>query len=646
MHGGCKQEKQLKQNHILWLAAFMTAIPAIAAAQTQDLGEINITSSRAASPSATSSKPVTVINRKMIDDSHAENVVDLLKGQANIVVSDTSGVGAKAQVDLGGFGETAASNSLVLVDGRRVNSPDLSGTDWTQIPIDQIERIEIVHGASSVLYGNGAVGGVINIITRIPESGGAISLGGGSFGEFNGKGRIGADSGTTRLEANISGLTTNGYRDNNFFERFDGGARAEADLPANISLHISGNHHRDRAGLPGSLTTAKLANNRKQTKSPLNFSKTTDNFIDGGLDWDSGYGLNIAFDGGFRRRETSANYSGFLISSTIRTRSLRPKLTYLANFSGMYLQALTGADMERNDGVLSKIGIKRKQDGYYGRLEVGGDDHRWNISGGGRTERIRDQFTKNTLQTNSKRKAAWEAGTSVELLDGLRLRLNTSRSLRFPLLDEEFSFSTSTVNLSLLPQTGQHYSAGIRYAIKDAWAEVNFSRADITSEIFLNPVTFSNSNYTDKTRHNVVMVSGHWHANDLLNLSANYTYTRAYFRGGSFDGNSIPAVSRNRFGANWTADWLQGLSTNLHVSYVGSSILISDQANKRPRLAGYLVMDAVVNYDWQDVEMFARVDNLTSRNYSSYGVFSSFTGTDNFYPAPTATFRAGVSYKF
>ena len=624
---------------------------AIPVSAQEDLGQINVTAGRMESPSATSSKAVTVINRKTIEDSHAENVIDLLKGQPNIVVRDTTGVGAKAQVDLGGFGESAPANNVVLVDGRRVNSPDLSGTDWTQIPLDQIERIEIVHGASSVLYGNGAVGGVINIITRIPEPGGKISLAGGSFGEFSGKGRIGADSGNTRLEANISGLTTDGYRDNNFFDRFDGGARAEADLPGNINLHISGNHHRDRAGLPGSLTTAQVISNRKQAKSPRDFSKATDSFIDGGLDWDSGFGLEAAIDGGFRRRETSADFSGFLVNSTIHTRSLRPTLTYIADFSGLRLQALAGADLDRNDAVLSNTTIKRKRDGYYGTLEVGSADRRWNVSGGGRTERIRDQFTKNTLQINAKRKAAWEMGGSIELFDGMRFRLNVSRSLRFPLLDEEFDFLAGAVNTKLLPQTGRHYSAGLRYAMKDAWVEASFSRGDLTHEIFFNPVTSANSNYTSKTRHDVMMVSGHWHVHDLLQLGANYTYTRAAFIGGVFDGKDIPAVPRSRFGADWTADWFKGLSTKLHASYVGGSILISDQANTRPHLPGYFVIDAVVNYHWQGVDMFARVDNITSRNYSTYGVFSPgfppfIPPSDNFFPAPTATFRAGASYRF
>jgi len=112
---------------LMIVVPLMLGLSGIAAAQ-EDLGEINVTASRVATKSSMSSKPVTVIDRKEIEESHAENVVDVLKGKANIFVRDTSGVGAKAQVDLGGFGESAAANNVVLIDGRRVNNPDLSGT--------------------------------------------------------------------------------------------------------------------------------------------------------------------------------------------------------------------------------------------------------------------------------------------------------------------------------------------------------------------------------------------------------------------------------------------------------------------------------------------------------------------------------------
>jgi len=89
---------------------------------------------------------VTVIYEEDIENSNARTVSDVLRSEEGIVVRDWFGNGKTAQVDLRGFGETANANTLVLMDGRRVNEIDLSGTDWTQIPLEQIQRIEIVRG--------------------------------------------------------------------------------------------------------------------------------------------------------------------------------------------------------------------------------------------------------------------------------------------------------------------------------------------------------------------------------------------------------------------------------------------------------------------------------------------------------------------
>jgi len=111
---------------------------------------------------------VTVITKEKIAESNAQAVTDVLKDEVGVVVRDFFGTGKSASVDIRGFGETGPLNTLVLVDGRRINEIDLSGVDWTQIPLDQVERIEIVRGAGSVLYGDNAVGRVNNIITKKP----------------------------------------------------------------------------------------------------------------------------------------------------------------------------------------------------------------------------------------------------------------------------------------------------------------------------------------------------------------------------------------------------------------------------------------------------------------------------------------------
>ncbi len=624
--------------------------------QAEDLGTIDVSTSPRTT-SETSSKPVTILTHEAIESSHAENVVDLLRGEANIIVRDSSGIGAKSQVDLGGFGESSPANLVVLIDGRRVNSPDLSGVDWTQIPVDQIERIEIIHGASSVLFGDGAVGGAINIITRIPESGGKIRLDGGSFGTFSTSGRLGADSGRMRAEANFSGLSTDGYRDNSTFERFDGGARAEADLPAGLSFRVSGNQHQDRAGLPGSLTLAQVAANRRQTNNPRDFSRTRDGFVDAGLNWISEFGLEVDIAGGMRKRDVHSEFVSFGSTSDFvqRTRSLRPRLN-LDLRTSLPIRITAGADIDRGDGSFDFGGavtttlFDRNRTGYYTLLEAG-KGRRWDFSGGIRSEKVEDIFSQTAIRSVSHTRTAWEAGTSLALTDTLRLRLNAARSLRFPLLDERFNFFTGTVNTALLPQTGRHYGASIRYLLDRAWIEASFNRADLDQEIFFNPLTFANENYKDKTRHDVAMLSASWHIHDWLQLSGNYTYTLAKFRGGTFAGKHIPAVPTNRVGINWKANWWKSLSTMLRVTYVGESFLISDQANQRPPLPSYLTIDAVTSYQWRNVEIFARLDNLTNRKYSSFGVFSPgfppfVPASDNFYPSPELSFRAGVSYTF
>ncbi|GAV19615.1 vitamin B12 transporter [Mariprofundus micogutta] len=643
----------MKQKHILWLAACMAAMPTTGIAQTQDLGQLDVTSSRIESPSIQSSKPVTIISREEIEASHAVNVADLFKGQAGITVRDTSGVGAKAVIDLGGFGDSAASNKVVLIDGRRISNPDLAEADWTQIPIDQIERIEILHGAGSVLYGDGAVGGVINIITRIPESGGQIALGGGSFGSQNGKARIGADTGKVRLEANFSGQKTDGYRDNSKYERYDAGARFEADISDNIMWYGSGNHHTDRFGLPGALTQAQIDTNPKQTLKPDDYGSTTDDFINSGLLINAGP-VELDLPASFRRRDSSAHFGGlfpFDSTSVLRTVSIRPKMTVSHEHADFNSQLIAGADIDKVKGTVAGLDAKRDRSGYYAQFTVSDSDSNYVVSGGFRSEKVNDALIDGT-STASNRLNAYDIGTSIGFGD-FRLRLNHNRSIRLPRLDErtEYLFPTFAPNFraDLLPQTGMHYNAALRYEAESAWLEVSYQHAKLKHEIYLDPtIGFfgTNSNYVDPTLHRVLTIAGFWHAHDFAQISANFTQVRATFQGGAFSGNHIPGVPQSRFGLNLKSDWSEAFSTTLHSTYVGASHLINDQLNSRPKLAAYFLVDAAASYRWQGVEVFVRVDNLTNKKYISTGAVSPSAGTFGLYPAATISIHGGVSYNF
>src|SRR5258706_11106777 len=81
-----------------------------------------------------------------------------------------------------GFGITGDQNTLVLLNGQRLNDIELTTIGWTAVPLDSIERIEILRGSGSVLYGGGATGGTVNIITRTPPPGASAAIIGGLAG--------------------------------------------------------------------------------------------------------------------------------------------------------------------------------------------------------------------------------------------------------------------------------------------------------------------------------------------------------------------------------------------------------------------------------------------------------------------------------
>ncbi len=134
------------------------------------LEEVVVTATRQAEKISSVPAHVSVITENDIKNSTARDIPDLLRTQAGIQVNDVTGNKRSFSVDLRGFGEAASLNTLVLVDGRRVNQPDLSGSDWTLISLNRVERIEVIRGGrGSVLYGDNAGGGVINIITKVLE---------------------------------------------------------------------------------------------------------------------------------------------------------------------------------------------------------------------------------------------------------------------------------------------------------------------------------------------------------------------------------------------------------------------------------------------------------------------------------------------
>jgi vitamin B12 transporter len=170
------------------LAAALPFVNPLAPAGADDaveLAPIVVTATRTARTADETLAPVTVIDRAAIERMQARSVPDALRGVPGLAVASNGGRGQQTSVFLRG---TNSSHVLVLIDGVKVGSPTTGGAPFQDYPIDQVERIEVVRGPRSSLYGSEAIGGVIQIFTR--RGGGPLAprltVGGGSEGTVNG----------------------------------------------------------------------------------------------------------------------------------------------------------------------------------------------------------------------------------------------------------------------------------------------------------------------------------------------------------------------------------------------------------------------------------------------------------------------------
>ncbi|HEY6898657.1 MAG TPA: TonB-dependent receptor plug domain-containing protein, partial [Rhodocyclaceae bacterium] len=208
---------------------------------------------------------ITVISREEIAASPSLGLPDLLKSAAGIEVRSLYGnMGIDAAVDLRGFGDTGTSNTLVLLDGRRLNPIDLSAVSWSSIPLGNVERVEIIRGSGSVLFGDRASGGVINIITdksSKPQSSVAATV--GSYGYVGLDASTGAASDSGRFTINGHFADGDGWRRNSDASQQSISGRGALKL-ARGEAFMDYVFYDDRNGLPGYLPTAQYRDDPRQ----------------------------------------------------------------------------------------------------------------------------------------------------------------------------------------------------------------------------------------------------------------------------------------------------------------------------------------------------------------------------------------------
>ncbi|MFC1645638.1 TonB-dependent receptor family protein [Candidatus Omnitrophota bacterium] len=642
----------------------------------EQLQKIIITPNRFSQKFKNSTGEISIITREDIENSGTEILLDVFRSIKGVIVRDYYGNGARASVDLRGFGETSSSNALVLIDGRRANIPDLSDVDWMQIPLERVERVEILHGGTgSVLYGDNAVGGVINIITktgRTKEPSFETYASGGSY-NMN-KQSLSCDGATEKLSYSIttSRLDTNGYRENSEYRSSDFGTKLKYQLNNVIALKLSANYHDADLGLPGPLSDSQLHNLSRRDSVAAEENNNVgeeDSYVKFGIEgitFDIGI-LNVDFS--FRRKTSDSFLPTWNIYtySRIDTFAITPNYTCTLNLFGRPNKVIMGIDFYKTDNKINDFNnltnLKTNDNDI--------DKHSWGlyisdsfdvtdnlaIDLGFRHERINHRLNfidaatpANDRNSDLKRKEeAFKAGLVYMLNDDTQAFFNASKSFRSPLTDEFLYYDntwTRQIDTGLSTQTSLGFDCGVRHAFnKYLRTDLTLFHMDINNEIYLDPVAFKNDTY-EKTRHQGINFQVDLRLTNRISAFANWMYTRARFRKGAYDSNTIPMVPLNKASAGFNLGFWDNFKAIPMVTFVGRRFAISDQANAQGKLDSYVTFDLRTSYEKDNFQIFLNFNNILDRKYAEYAVYSSFNNYIGHYPSPGRNFTAGVKLEF
>ncbi|BAZ92670.1 uncharacterized protein FOKN1_0266 [Thiohalobacter thiocyanaticus] len=651
----------------------------VSADEPFELDDIVVTAASPDTPVLATPRSVSVITARDLDNATTTDLAELLSREANVNLRSFFGGNKYSNIDIRGMGETSVSNVIFQVDGFRLNAPDLSGADLSSIPLSQIERIEILRGANGVRYGDGAVGGVVNIITGQPQAGvqGHAEYTRGSFDSDATTADISVGGRHARARLSLAHADSDGHRVNSASRERDAALRLNLyPLPA-LELDLRASYHDDRFGFPGpvSQTAFQTREGREGSNSPNDFSETTDHRYQARLGADLNRYGRLTLHANVRDRDNPyvLGYTPLLSiedqQGEISERSQHVGLehTVAVTAAGLPLDIAWGATGFFSDYVRRENGtdVPDQSKRTAGDIEEAAAHiiidaapaDAWLLSAGYRLDRFRVErlderlvqlYTgtfpffipagaqwQNTLdETTTWHNNAGEIGLSWLPTDSLAAYLNYARSFRNPNIDE---LALSAPELA--PQSGWQAEAGLRYRRRWLEAAVSVFHIAIDDEIYYGeePSTGArvNRNYQDTTLRTGAELELKLRTLPDLYLWGNLSYTDARFED---SGNAIPHVPQLQ--ANVGLEWVPvpEVSVVLSSSYTGSRFDGNDLNNDLyAKLDAYQVADLKLSWEHRAVRLFAGANNLFDEVYSTVGY------SENYYPMPERNFHAGLA---
>lgn len=579
----------------------------------------------------------THFSRQDIEQSPVVTLSDFLKQSQSIVrLTNNSGNASDTALSIRGFGDNAAANSLILIDGFPLTNPSLLAPAFNSIPLLDIERIEIIQGSEGTLWGDQAVGGVVNIITRHPKKWfTSMNASAGSFGKGYAS-LLAGDKLASGFFYKAFGLynSSANYREHNRTSNHSGAAQAGLDYArGTLSLYVQ--VYTNRINLPGGLNAEQYHDHPTWASNDVNFAydktellqllnkhELTSNWLlETRLSYHNVTGNGLVF-APFYRRDELTNLSPRLIGKWQTIKFTAGYEGQLSSYRLLQRQTGSSASANQQHVFLQAVSALSKQ---------------FDLTLGARLAKQTNQFINVAGQqiASTDQVAVTEQGLTFKANDRLSFFIRRDGNFSFPKANEQSLLPTNIT--ALKAQTGTSYEAGGEWQSKQARTQLNVYHLTLNNEIAFNPTQteaqpFGAFTNLDKTSRRGITLTESYRFTQAVWLDSQLNYVDARFATGENVNKRIPAVPAltGNVGLNYAATsnwWLK-----YALLYNGNRYASENVSNQGGPMPGYWIHDASIQYLIAPVTVSFEVSNVFNQLYPAYAYYNPDTQANTYYP--------------
>lgn len=597
-------------------------------------------------PLTYSHKPSVVISSSDMQKQGVATLSEALQSFGGIQLQDTTGNGSQVAISMRGFGVNASSNSLLLVNGIPFTNPDIAPPNLNQIPIDDIAFIEIYTGSESVLYGDQAVGGIINIITKKKlKNNVTLSCGLGSYNKYECNGGLQNRWKDLRYAMNVESFHTDNYRAHNDYDLTD--FSGELLYPYSTgSLQFNYKIDKEKMLYPGALSAAEVDQNRRAANNNIDFFS----------DWNGFYHLrhlhsindNWMVETDLTRRTMNGN--GVLFSPFTQSRTIDFLKPVVKGKVG-HVMTESGVDVENDrytlDTDFGNTFDKLQKYSIFALIKIPSTDKLIFSIGGRSAMQHSDLQSPDDIVINNYAGATTINGT-YQYNENTSFYLRRAGSFRFPKVDEMASTTPGTI---LKTQYGVAYETGASNKYRNLSSQFELFQLNLHDEITFDPTQtaqdpFGTNRNLPPTKRVGFSFDEKFEMTNALSLTCQYHFVDAKFSSGVNIGKQIPSVAENIFHLGLNYHFLEDWIFFSEAVYTGSQFPANDDANISHKIGGYTIYNASLHYQLQQFSASLRLNNLFNKFYNLYTVYTPSTNTDSFYPAPGRNFYFTMQYEW